>query len=447
MRISLVLFLVLVFGLTACFKFENPYPTIAPGQWRGVLKLNPVFISPNPKGKPLPEKLNIQFEELSGGELPFNFEIKYVDENDLQVILRNGEEVIVLDEVEVGHNITNGQDTILIKFPVFETEIRAVFEANIMEGKWIATNRQLNGTLPYEVKFVARHGQNHRFTTLKKEPFMDLSGRWATTFGVDKEQPYAGIGDFVQEGNHLTGTFLTETGDHRFLEGTVQANKIYLSAFDGSHAFLYEGKLNPDSTIIGAFYSGIHYKTIWEASRDPNASLVPADQLTRLNTPEEPIDFKFENQDGQMVALSDSTYQGKVKLVELMGTWCPNCRDAAPFLHALSQQFSKDDFAIIGLAFERQSKPEKAKKAIRRYKENLGVDYEILLASTSDDKEIATKQMPMLAKVKAYPTFMVVNQQNQVVKTFTGIYGPATREYQSFTDKIVAAINEQFLPE
>ena len=71
-----------------------------------------------------------------------------------------------------------------------------------------------------------------------------------------------------KDGNKLTGTFRTDTGDYRFLEGSVQANKMYLSVFDGSHAFLFEAKLMEDSALIGSFRSGNHYKTLWEAERD-----------------------------------------------------------------------------------------------------------------------------------------------------------------------------------
>lgn len=440
MRIGKLLFLfIFLTSISGCFKIENPFYGLAPGPWRAVLKLEPEFITPNPKGEPLPEKMNIQFDEVSGGELPFTFEVVYTNDTSFYITVKNGEETIKLDQIKYGHNIGNGQDTIEIEFPIFDSVIKAVYEADIMEGKWIARNRTINGNLPYEIKFVARHGRNHRFTTLKKAPMMDISGKWAITFGMDKEKTYQGIGDFVQKGNHLTGTFMTETGDHRYLEGTVQGEKIYLSAFDGSHVFLYEAKIKEDSTLIGSFTSGIHYKTIWTGKRTASPTLTPADQLTQPKNQQSPLQFSFLNPERNTISLSNDKFAGKVKLIELMGTWCPNCRDAKPFLDELSEKFPKDQFEIIGLAFERYRDTTKALQAIQRYKELLEINYEVLWAGYEDKAE-ASATMSMLTNVEAFPTFLIVDQNNIVQKVFTGFYGPATNQHQAFKQKIIEEI-------
>lgn len=111
----------------------------------------------------------------------------------------------------------------------------------------------------YAIPFTAKQAEGYRFTPLRKKPVADLTGQWACTFGLaddDGDEPYPAVGEFKQSGNQLTGTFLTETGDYRFLEGTVQGDKLYLSCFDGAHAFLFQGKINADSSLSGAFYSG-----------------------------------------------------------------------------------------------------------------------------------------------------------------------------------------------
>ena len=50
------------------------------------------------------------------------------------------------------------------------------------------------------------------------------------------------MGEFSQAGDSVAGTFLTETGDHRFLAGQVRGAEMYLSTFDGAHAFLYKAR-------------------------------------------------------------------------------------------------------------------------------------------------------------------------------------------------------------
>lgn len=264
-----------VFMLSACFVMENTFTGLPPGIWRAVLKLEPKLITPNPKGQPLPEKLDLKFEEVTAGELPFIFEVIYETETDFYIEIINGEERIRLDDITMGRDPATAKDTILIDMPVFDSFFRGIYEENLIEGTWVVRNRP-----EYAIPFVARFGQAHRFTTLRKEPVMDLSGKWKTYFEADTDNPTAAIGEFVQDGNHLLGSFRTQTGDYRYLEGTVQADKLYLSCFDGSHAYLFEGKIQPDSTLIGIFRSGKEYKTIWEAEWDPEFKLAAPDSLT-----------------------------------------------------------------------------------------------------------------------------------------------------------------------
>ena len=329
---GLFLWLAALIWCSACFKFENPYTGIAPGPWRAVLFLKPKFVTPNPKGKPLPEKLNMQFEEVSEGELPFVFEVVYDSETDFHLVIHNGEEEIETGKVLIGRDIRTGRDTIQVDFPVFDSQIKGFYEENMIEGKWIVNNRKRDGDLPYEIPFLAKQGQDHRFTTLRKPPKLDLTGNWEATFEIESDAPYKAIGEFEQNGNHLLGTFLTETGDYRFLEGTVQADRAYLSVFDGSHAFLFEAKIQDDSTLIGSFNSGIHYQTLWKARRNDGFELTPAEELTSLKEGYERFDFAFINESLDTVSLRDANYQNKVKIVQIMGTWCPNCRDETNFL-------------------------------------------------------------------------------------------------------------------
>lgn len=413
----------------SCLVVENPYTGLPPGPWRAILKidLNPVI--PNPKGEPLPEKVDLQLEEIAAGELPFNFEVIYPTPDSFYIEIINGEERMIVDDITLGRDLQTAKDTVIINFPVFDSYIKGIFVENVIEGEWVVRNRE-----NYRIPFVAYHGKNHRFTNLRKKPVMDVSGKWEVTFGLDDdEEPYPAIGDFKQDGNHLTGTFMTETGDYRFLEGTVQEDRLYLSVFDGSHAFLFGAKILPDSTLSGFFRSGTHYRTLWEAKRNPNATLTDPDDLTKLREGYETFHFTFENPDGEMISLSDDRYQNKVKIIQVMGTWCPNCRDETNFLVNYLKDHPNNDLEVIALAFERRKTPEEAMGAIRRYKENFGMNYEILLAAASDDKNIASQKLPMLDKIISYPTMIIMDRNNEVRRIHTGFNGPATDKYETFT--------------
>ena len=407
---------------------ENQYATIPPGIWRASLELIPSEPVLSEKGKPYQELKDNQFEEVSEGELPFNFEVIYKNETEFYIEIHNGEERIRLDDITTFHNKATGRDTIIIRFPVYGTYIEAAFEDGLIEGKFFNPARSAN----YFIPFRAKHGKAHRFTQLKKVPLFDLTGNWETTFGLDEDEPYKAIGEFTQNSNDLTGTFITETGDYRYLEGTVQANKMYLSVFDGSHAFLFEAKLMEDSTLIGSFRSGNHYKTLWEARKNPNFELANPDSLTFLKEGYKTVDFSFENPDGKMISINDEQYQNKIKIVQIFGTWCPNCRDETNFLVNYFKGNDTEGIEVIALAFEKYKEKEKAMDAIKTYKEKFEIPYEILHAGVSSKKE-AAKSLPMLNHILSFPTMIFIDRKNNVRKIHTGFSGPATSNYEDFT--------------
>ena len=414
--------------LSGCIVVENEFSGLPPGPWRAILRLEPNMVTPNPKGEPLPEKVNYEFEEVTKGELPFNMEVIYDTPDSFHIEIVNGEERILVDDITIGLDRATAKDTLIIRFPVYDSYIKAIYEEDILEGEWVVDNKDE----PYSIPFLALHGQDHRFTTLRKEPVMDISGRWSVTFGVEEgAERYPAIGEFKQEGNQLTGTFLTETGDYRYLEGSVQADKVYLSTFDGSHAFLFEAKIRADSSLIGSFRSGKRFRTLWKAKRNPAAELRHPDELTKLKEGYETVGFSFPNPSGQTVSLSDPEYKGKAVIVQLMGTWCPNCRDESVFLRDYLAQHPDQELEVIALAFERYKDKDKAMDAIRTYKQQLGLDYEILLAGSSD-KAAAAKALPMLNRVYAYPTMIMLDAQGKVQRIHTGFAGPATPQYAEF---------------
>jgi thiol-disulfide isomerase/thioredoxin len=427
-RLMLLLCLAMLVGTThSCIVIENQFEGLPPGMWRGVLQVEPNPIKPNPKGEPLPEKLNLEFEEVLQGELPFTFEVIYDDEQNFHIEIINGEERIRVDDIIMGLDRATAKDTLILNFPVFDSYIKAIYEEKIIEGKWIVNNRGEE----YSIPFIATHGEGYRFTTLRKDPMMDISGKWETTFELDSDAPYPAIGEFQQDGNQLTGTFRTETGDYRFLEGTIQENKVYLSCFDGTHAFLFEGKILPDSTMIGSFRSGKHYRTTWAAKRNPDIELADPDTLTYLKEGYDQFEFAFENSDGEMVSLDDPEYQDKVVLVQIFGTYCPNCRDETNFLLDYLKNNPSEDLEVIALAFEKYRNKEKALAAINRFKTQMEVPYEVLLAGYADKSE-AAEVLPMLNHVFSYPTLIFLDKSGNVRRIYTGFNGPATSKFEDF---------------
>jgi len=396
------LFLILIV-LVSCKEEKQQAPkTLQTGTYQAVLKVN---------------------ESI---DMPFMFEV--LSENKLHIF--NAEEVIEVDEV------TYRNDSVFIKTPVFDSYIAAVITDTGLEGSYI--KEDLNRTVP----FKAIYGNTKRFET-KNKATTDMSGIWETTFSPDfEEDRYIAKGIFKQEQNKVTGTFRTTTGDYRYLEGVMDGNQLKLSTFDGAHAFLFTATVT-DSTMQGMFYSGNHFKEPFSAKRNEAFELPDANNLTFLNEGYEKVSFSFPDEAGNMVTLEDARFKNKVVLVQIMGTWCPNCLDESKYLANYYKNNKDKGLEIVGLAFEYTKTEDKAFANIQRLKSRLDIDYPVLLAQFGTASKVsAQEKLPMLNHVLSYPTTIFIDKTGTVRKIHTGFNGPATGDkYTEFTNEFEGFVN------
>ena len=363
-----------------------------------------------------------------GKELPFLF--SYNAENSL--VIYNAEE-----EIEVSDISIEG-DSIIIAMPVFEGIFKGTFSETQIIGDFIKPS--LNRVVPFEMK----HNETTRFSFSEK-PLEQVSGNWEVVFSPNTEADrYIAKGIFEQDGNKLTGTFRTTTGDYRYLEGLVFGDSLKLSTFDGAHAFLFEAVVT-DSIMNGIFYSGNHWQEPFSGKRNETYELPAATSLTFLKEGYNRFDFSFPDTDGNIISLKDEQFQDKVVLVQIMGTWCPNCLDETKFYTKYLNENDNSNLEIVGLAFEYAPSEEKAIASIRRLIDGADVSYPILLAQYgTSSKAKANEKLPMLNHVLSYPTTIFIDKKGEVRRIHTGFNGPATGEkydefiieFESFVKKL-----------
>ncbi len=392
-----MLLLQFLFSLFAWLPFAESIPAgIQAGIWRGVLTTN-------------------------GGDLPFNFETKYNNGN-LVLEIINGDERILVDEIQVA------DDSVFIRLPVFDSEFRLKYTPQLLTGLWINHSRKVNNIFPFKAEF----GKQYRFTDESTRPVDNVSGRWEVDFSKGTEDSSKAVGIFSQTGNNLSGTFLTTSGDYRFLEGTVQGNELFLSCFDGSHAFLFKATIDPAGVLQGMYYSGNHWQEPWTARRNASFDLPDPATLIGFKPGFDKLAFSFPDLNGKMVSLSDSQYQNKVVIVQIMGSWCPNCMDEVTFFAPLYDKYKSRGLEIIGLAYEK-AVGEKAVQNVERLKQRLKVHYTILIAGQPGATAINT--LPMLTGMFAYPTTFFIDRKGDLRKSYSGINGPATGNlYEKWKD-------------
>ncbi len=363
-----------------------------------------------------------QLEVMDKELLPFNFNFKKIESGYIIDVYNAGETVRV-DEIEI-HN-----DSIKIKMPAFEGYISGTFNDSVIKGKFI--KESLNRIVP----FYAVFGDSIRFHS-SANATVNVSGIWETKFSPDSEDEYLAKGIFSQHINQVSGTFRTNTGDYRYLEGIVDGDSLKLSTFDGAHAFLFNAKVT-DSSLTGTFYSGNHFKEPFIAFRNESFELADEESLTFLNEGYEEMQFSFPNTEDTLISLEDSRFKGKVVVVQIMGTWCPNCLDETKFLSDYVKTKKQDNFEVVALAFEYAKTKDLAFKGIERLKNRVGVPYPILLAQyASSSKSKANEKLPMLNHVLSYPTTIFIDKKGKVRKIHTGFNGPATgQKYIDFKEE------------
>jgi thiol-disulfide isomerase/thioredoxin len=420
-----VITLLASFLFQGCITADNTYQKVAPGRWRALLDLAPVAYQPKTKK----EVLTIH-DQFAAGQCPFQFDVIYTQGDKFYVEIINGAERIRVDDVTFGHSRRTARDTFRINFPEYQSYIIAEVRGGMMNGHWVVTTKD-----DYRIPFAAKFNEPYRFTNINSAPAKDLTGEWAALFGINEDKAEKAIGEFVQKDNLLTGTFRTETGDYRYLEGTVQSDKFFLSCFDGAHAFLFSGKIAGDS-LQGEFRSGSHYQALWSAWRDPNFKLAAADTLSRAKDGGSGIKFSLLASSGEQVVYPSAAFQNKVKLFTISGTWCPNCKDEQLFLKEYFEKHPdlKDKVSIVSFSFERYKDTAQVMQHLQAYKQKLGLDWPFVLAGKAK-KEEAQLVFPSLSKVVAFPTMIVLDKSGRVHKVHTGFDGPATSKYAAFASE------------
>lgn len=348
----------------------------------------------------------------------------------LSFVILNGEERVPMEQPYIEN------DSIHVFFSNFNSEL--VFkqkDKKVISGRWVNHLKA-----DYFIPFSAVLSDGEIFPAMKGENVSsDFSGKWKTIFSPENN-PFAAIGIFQQKEQEITGTFLTETGDFRFLSGNVVNRSIYLSGFDGSHAFLFKGEQKEDGKIYGEFLSSTHYKTTWIAERDEHFELQNPDSLTRFVG--DPYDFtmNFTDMKGQPFIYPNEKYKNKVVIVQILGTWCANCMDETVYLKELYKKYHNRGLEIISVGYELGEDFNDHVKYLEAYKKRFALEHTILVGGSAK-KSSAREDFDFLSDFTSFPTSIFIDRKGKVVRIHTGFSGPGTgeyyREYKEKTDRLI----------
>lgn len=365
--------------------------------------------------------------EMQNQQLPFQFDVEKKD-SALQVYIRNGSERLLLDDVTIKG------DSVAMALHVFDASLKAKIEGNQLKGTF-AKNYAPDASLPFSATF----GEDFRFTN-EKTTALDFSGKYQVKFFTEKDTTIS-VGIFEQKANIVTGTFLTTTGDYRYLEGNVVGDELKLSTFDGNHAFIFTAKKTGD-TLRGDYFAGKSGHESWIGIKNDNATMPDSESLTFLKPGFEKLDFTFPDLDGNKISSADERFKNKVTILQIFGTWCPNCMDETKFLKDWYVQNKDRGVEILGLAYERKDDFTYASTQVKKMKTKWKVGYDFVIAGVND-KAKASETLPALNRILAFPTTIFIGKDGKVKHIHTGFSGPGTGIYfDQFKERFNQIVNE-----
>jgi thiol-disulfide isomerase/thioredoxin len=378
-------------------------------------------------------------------EVPFGLEIRSEKEK-LSAAVLNGPERWPFTNAK----FENG--TLTLRFEQYDGTLTAKLQDGRLTGEYFRPYAK--GIVHYPLTAVRPEILSGYFRYQEKLPF---NGEW--TYRLQNQEGKTGetgIVDLDSDRKYvarpaLTGVMIPVSGDSGILAGAVTQKALSISRFDGIHVMLLKAELQPDGSIKGNFSSGKTGRYTFTATRKEAAKKEeqPEDPfaLTKVKEPNEPFQFSAPDPgSGKPVAASDPEFKNKVVIVDIMGTWCPNCHDEEPLLVDLYNRYHKDGLEIVSLAYEYTDNAAQNAKQIEVFRKKYNVPYPILIAGTTDDGQIA-KTLPQLVNFGAYPTTIFVGRDGRVSKIHAGYSGPATGErfnqVQKEMDQIVRDLLKQ----
>lgn len=345
----------------------------------------------------------------SGEAVAFQLEITGSTKR-LQASLRNGPD----RNDSTSASFAGGR--LRVDFDYWDATLEAVLKGGRFTGEIKRTYRKTTLTRAFAA-------QQKPFTTAKAKPVVNVQGDWLvrTEDPKGKKDVYQAV--LKQHGNRVEGTLLNVTGDSGAMTGSMDGDVLTLSRFDGIRATLLRLKWNADGTFSGKMNS-TDTATAQRLTAKHAEAFDPG-AFTRVREPAIPLKMSFPDLEGKVVSLEDERYRGKVVLITIMGSWCPNCHDETPVLSELYERYAKRGFEVIAVAFEYTGDAPRDIRQLKVFVDKFKVKYPVLYAGATED---AVSKLSQLENFGAYPTTLLIGTDGLVKKVHAGFDGPATGE-------------------
>jgi thiol-disulfide isomerase/thioredoxin len=361
---------------------------------------------------------------VNNREIPFR--IGFSTEGGVHGWFFNGDERVA----STSGTFENG--ALLLRFDHYATRL----EAQLANG-------ELTGTYGREGRVYSFHAAAYRAPAVSTEVAPNIAGLWDVEVESSKgEKAWRLIVD--QKAGEVSAAILRVDGDTGLLTGEYRAGQFTLSHFSGARPSLMTLALQSDGSLE-VVQNGKKLTAVRSAEARDKGLPAPDDpmQHTTVKDPSEPLRFAFPDLDGRVVSNTDARFQGKVLLVAIGGSWCPNCHDEAPYLEELYRKYRAAGLEVVDLSFE-EADQLKDPTRLRAFIKEYGIEYPVLLPGEPSD---LNAKIPQAVNLNAWPTTFFVGRDGRVRAIHTGFAGKASGELHDQMTREIEGTLRQLLAE
>lgn len=344
---------------------------------------------------------------IDSNHRPIPFRIGFSTHGEPQAWFFNGDEKVV----STSGSFDNG--VLLLRFDHYATKLEATL-----------SNGELTGTYGRPGRAAEFHAVPYRAAEASKEPAPQIAGLW----DIEVESPKGEKAWHLivhQNSSEVSAAILRVDGDTGLLTGAYRDGLFTLSHFSGARpslmtiAFQLDGSLEVD-------LNGRKLTAVRSAEARAKGLPAPDDPMkhTTMKDANEPLRFSFPDMAGQIVSNTDARFRGKVVLVAIGGSWCPNCHDEAPYLEELYRKYRNAGLEVVDLSFEEGDQLKNLER-LRAFVKQYGIEYPVLLPG--EPSELDAK-LPEAVNLNAWPTTFFVGRDGKVRAIHTGFAGKASGE-------------------
>jgi len=318
--------------------------------------------------------------------------------------------------------------SLVLSYPEYGSRLEATFKDGRLEGQYV---RASGSPYPFQAK-------RFRPSSLDAAGVPAIAGLWNVQVKSSKGEPAWRL-ILRQSGPEISGAILRVDGDTGTLTGTYRDGKFVLSHFSGARPLLLEITPGKDGTLEvvqnGRRENALVAMRMDDAKAKGLPEPVDPSRWTSVKNPSEPLRFSFPDLQGKIVTNTDERFRGKVVIVSIGGSWCPNCHDEAPFLAELYRKYHQKGLEIVLLSFEEGEQlknPTRLRAFIKRY----GIEYTVLVPGEPSQLQ---EKVPQGVNLNSFPTTFFIGRDGLVRGTHAGFASPAAGSFHTDLKEEVTA--------